>query len=38
MVDTVLAAAQRLNADTVCVVGALCFSGDRLTCAVVGAA
>jgi exopolysaccharide biosynthesis polyprenyl glycosylphosphotransferase len=30
MVDTVLAAAQRLGADTVCVVGASLFSGDRL--------
>ncbi|HEY9376758.1 MAG TPA: sugar transferase, partial [Jiangellaceae bacterium] len=30
MVDTVLAAAQRVGADTVCVVGASLFSGDRL--------
>jgi exopolysaccharide biosynthesis polyprenyl glycosylphosphotransferase len=29
-VDTVLATAQRLSADTVCVVGASHFSGDRL--------
>ena len=29
-VDTVLDVAQRLNADTICVVGASIFSGDRL--------
>jgi exopolysaccharide biosynthesis polyprenyl glycosylphosphotransferase len=29
-VDTVLDVAQRLNADTICVVGASVFSGDRL--------
>jgi exopolysaccharide biosynthesis polyprenyl glycosylphosphotransferase len=29
-VDTVLEVAQRLNADTICIVGASVFSGDRL--------